>query len=68
MYMDIIKIVFVGILGLLLGSFVNAWVWLSQQIDEEGQPKINSQTKKKALSIATARSMCPHCKAHFAGY
>lgn len=63
MYMDIIKIVFVGILGLLLGSFVNAWVWrLSQQIDEEGQPKKLTAKQKKALSIATARSMCPHCK------
>ncbi len=34
------------LLGLCLGSFVNAWVWRT----------------KTGRSIATERSMCPHCK------
>lgn len=34
------------ILGLIFGSFVNAWVWRTS----------------KDISVAKGRSMCPHCK------
>lgn len=34
------------VFGLILGSFVNAWVWRT----------------RKNISIAKGRSMCPHCK------
>ncbi len=51
------------LLGLILGSFINAWVWrLSKQIDDEGEPKKLTAKQKKELSIVTARSMCPNCK------
>ena len=52
-----------SILGLILGSFINAWVWrLSKQIDEQGDPRKLTAKQKKDLSIVTARSMCPNCK------
>ena len=51
------------ILGLGLGSFVNALVWrIRQQLDDDGEPKKLSKAKQKQLSIMTGRSMCPHCK------
>lgn len=60
---DVIKIIIITSLGLVLGSFINAWVWrLSKQIDEEGEPKKLTAKQKKQLSIVTARSMCPNCK------
>lgn len=34
------------VLGLIFGSFVNAWVWRT----------------RKDISVAKGRSMCPHCK------
>jgi leader peptidase (prepilin peptidase)/N-methyltransferase len=41
-----------AILGLCLGSFVNALVW-----------RLHEQSKgKKGLSITRGRSMCPHCR------
>lgn len=40
-------IVIVGVYGLLVGSFLNAWVW-------------RVQTRR---SVSKGRSMCPHCKA-----
>ncbi len=43
-------------LGLCLGSFVNALVW---RLHEQDKPK-KKQTKAN-LSIATGRSVCPHC-------
>jgi prepilin signal peptidase PulO-like enzyme (type II secretory pathway) len=56
-------IIIFSLLGLILGSFVNAWVWrLSKQIDEQGEPKKLTAKQKKELSIVTARSMCPNCK------
>jgi prepilin signal peptidase PulO-like enzyme (type II secretory pathway) len=42
-------IVILGVIGLCLGSFANALVWRLHEQD-------------KQLSIATGRSMCPHCK------
>lgn len=49
------------VLGLCLGSFVNALVWrLHEQAKLEG--KKTSKKQRDALSIAKGRSMCPHCK------
>ncbi|MBP7834828.1 prepilin peptidase [Candidatus Saccharibacteria bacterium] len=60
---NIIQIVILVLLGLIIGSFINAWVWrLSKQIDENGEPKKLTAKQKKDLSIVTARSMCPDCK------
>ena len=37
---EIIKILIIGFLGLVMGSFVNAWVWrLHEQLDDDGNPK-----------------------------
>ena len=59
----IMLIILISLLGLILGSFINAWVWrLSKQIDDEGEPKRLTAKQKKELSIVTARSMCPNCK------
>ena len=60
---EIIKILILAFLGLVFGSFVNAWVWrLSQKLDKDGNPKKLTHKQKKTLSIVTARSMCPNCK------
>lgn len=40
------------ILGLCLGSFVNALVWRTRQ----------NERYKKSISILNDRSMCPHCR------
>ncbi len=50
--MFIITVATLFLLGLCLGSFVNAWVWRT----------------KVGRSIATGRSMCPHCKHQLAWY
>ena len=47
--MVLMIIVVLGVIGLCLGSFVNALVW-----------RLHEQDKK--LSIATGRSICPNCK------
>lgn len=47
------------ILGLCLGSFVNALVW---RIHEQSKPKKKRAAPDGELSIATGRSMCPSCK------
>jgi leader peptidase (prepilin peptidase)/N-methyltransferase len=49
-------IVLLLLLGLCLGSFVNALVW---RLYEQGRSKKKRQDK--ALSITKGRSMCPHC-------
>jgi leader peptidase (prepilin peptidase)/N-methyltransferase len=57
------KISILLLLGLVLGSFVNAWVWrLSQKLDKDGNPRKLSKKKEQELSIVKARSMCPNCK------
>jgi prepilin signal peptidase PulO-like enzyme (type II secretory pathway) len=45
------------ILGLSLGSFINALVWRLFK-----QEKTQSKKPKPNYSILTGRSMCPHCK------
>lgn len=52
-------IVLLFVLGLCLGSFVNALVW---RLHEQAKPKKSRAANGKDLSIATGRSMCPHCK------
>ena len=47
-------IAFLAVLGLCLGSFVNALVW---RLHEQ-----SSRPQAKHLSITKGRSMCPHCK------
>jgi len=44
-----------GVLGLCLGSFVNALVWRLHEQEEH-------PAKAKALSVVSGRSMCPHCR------
>lgn len=55
-------IVILAVVGLCLGSFVNALVWRVRE--QAKQAKTKSKTDKtyvKRLSIATGKSMCPHC-------
>lgn len=53
-------IVILAVLGLCLGSFVNALVWrLHEQAKQASKP---NKDYLKQLSIAKGRSMCPHCK------
>ena len=47
------------LLGLCFGSFVNALVWRMYQ---KSLPYKRRAASQKELSIATGRSMCPHCK------
>lgn len=67
-------IVMLVVLGLILGSFVNALVWrlheqaeLREQAEKVATAKKVKVTKeqhayRKDLSISRGRSMCPHCK------
>jgi prepilin signal peptidase PulO-like enzyme (type II secretory pathway) len=52
------------VLGLCLGSFVNALVWrLHEQLAAAKQSKSKPDKVYQArLSIVNGRSMCPHCK------
>jgi prepilin signal peptidase PulO-like enzyme (type II secretory pathway) len=50
-------------LGLIFGSFLNAFEWrFAQKIDSEGNGKKINSKKAKKLSIVYGRSMCPNCK------
>lgn len=50
-----------ALLGLCLGSFVNALVWRIYQ-QENVSAKVKGSTSSKKLSILHGRSMCPNCK------
>lgn len=50
------------ILGLCLGSFVNALVWRIHAQEQELEKKKPSSKRLKDLSISQGRSMCPQCK------
>lgn len=52
-------ILFVGIFGLLLGSFVNALVW---RIREQSKISKKHAARASELSVTKGRSMCPHCR------
>lgn len=55
--------VFIAFLGVILGSFINAFVWrLRQQLDDDGVPRKLSAAQKHKLSITKGRSMCPQCR------
>lgn len=51
-------IIAIFILGVVLGSFVNALVW---RLHEQARKKKPSAAFVKDLSIVKGRSMCPHC-------
>lgn len=51
----VIFIIFV--VGLALGSFVNALVWRTNELE-----RAKSKKQRSALSIVHGRSMCPNCK------
>lgn len=50
--MESVFYIFVLVLGLSIGSFVNAWVWRTRE----------------NLSITKARSICPNCRVQIAWY
>ncbi len=50
------------VIGLALGSFVNALVWRMHEQEREDSKKKSDRDYLKALSISKGRSMCPHCK------
>ncbi len=52
-------ILILAILGLCLGSFVNAFVW---RFHKQETSKKLSKKQKQELSIMHGRSMCPHCQ------
>jgi leader peptidase (prepilin peptidase) / N-methyltransferase len=55
-------IVLLCLLGIVLGSFVNALVWRLHETDAlAGNKGKAAAERRQALSIATGRSMCPHC-------
>ena len=65
--MDMLIIVGLFLLGLVFGSFVNAWVWrLGKQLDANGDPKKLTNAQKQQYSITKGRSMCPSCKLQLA--
>lgn len=48
--------IFVALIGLAFGSFINAFVWRLHELDKK-----KSKFKKQDLSITKGRSMCPEC-------
>src|SRR5579862_661529 len=50
------------VLGLCLGSFINALVW---RVHEQAK---SSKSKEKNLSVLHGRSQCPHCRHELAWY
>jgi len=56
-------IVILAVVGLCLGSFVNALVWrMHEQAAQPGKGKKKTdKAYAKRLSIMTGKSMCPHC-------
>lgn len=55
-------IVILLVLGLCMGSFVNALVWRVRENENESKKKSPDKEYIKNLSVAKGRSMCPHCK------
>jgi leader peptidase (prepilin peptidase)/N-methyltransferase len=55
-------IVALVILGLALGSFVNALVWRVREQEVESAKKKPDKAYLKTLSIRRGRSICPNCK------
>jgi prepilin signal peptidase PulO-like enzyme (type II secretory pathway) len=55
-------IVVLAVVGLCMGSFVNALTWRIHEQHHENSKKKPSKEYLKKLSISTGRSICPHCK------
>lgn len=57
-------IVALVLLGLCMGSFVNALVWriYKQSKEKKESKRKNHDKQKSSYSISTGRSMCPSCK------
>lgn len=58
-------IAFLTLLGLCMGSFVNALVWRVHEQSVQAKKKKSDRDDReyqKRLNIATGASMCPHCK------
>jgi prepilin signal peptidase PulO-like enzyme (type II secretory pathway) len=53
---------FLMLIGLCLGSFVNALVWRVREQELESEKKKPDSKYLKQLSISRGRSICPHCK------
>lgn len=54
---NITLIIILGIIGLSLGSFINALVW---RLNKQSNSKIKAE--RKEFSISRGRSMCPNCR------
>lgn len=50
------------IVGLCMGSFVNALVWRLHEQAKTAKSKSADKAYIKRLSVSKGRSMCPHCK------
>lgn len=50
------------LIGLVLGSFVNALVWRIYETSKELDKKKPSKQYLRQLSVTQGRSICPHCK------
>lgn len=59
--MMLMVIAILAVVGLCLGSFINALVWRLHEQEESAQ-KSRQQADSQRLSIWHGRSMCPHCK------
>lgn len=59
--MVLMIIVILAVVGLCLGSFVNALVWRVHEQAEHKTKKKADKTYLKRLAIGTGKSMCPHC-------
>lgn len=64
----LMEFVVLVVLGLSVGSFVNAVVWrIHEQSEIKSKKSGNWKMKIEKLSIAKGRSMCPHCRHQLAG-
>jgi leader peptidase (prepilin peptidase)/N-methyltransferase len=54
-------IVILAVVGLCLGSFINAWVWRLHEQTEEADKKKPNPKRLASLSISKGHSMCPDC-------
>lgn len=66
---ETITIIALMVIGVMFGSFVNAFVWRWRQTHDDDGNRIKLSKKKAAqLSIMTGRSMCTHCKTQLKSY